>query len=57
MKKILVYVGVNNGTSFFNLINNFDEAYGFEPIPELYEYLREQTKNNEKINLYNWVYI
>ena len=53
MKKILVYVGVNNGGSFFNLIDNFDEVYGFEPIPELYNFLKEKTKNNKKINLYN----
>ena len=39
MKKILIYVGVNKGYGLYTLLtkNNFDQVYGFEPDPELYE--------------------
>jgi hypothetical protein len=55
MDKILIYIGLNNGVGFLNIIENenFDKCYGFEPIPHLYEKVKNEHINNPKVEIVN----
>ena len=55
MDKILIYIGLNNGVGFLNIIENenFDKCYGFEPIPHLYEKVKNEHINNPKVEIIN----
>jgi FkbM family methyltransferase len=55
MDKILIYIGLNNGVGFLNIIKNenFDKCYGFEPIPHLYEKVKNEHINNPKVEIIN----
>jgi FkbM family methyltransferase len=53
--KILIYIGLNNGVGFSNIIQNesFDKCYGFEPIPHLYKKVKNEHINNPKVEIIN----
>ena len=55
MDKILIYIGLNNGVGFSQIIQNedFDKCYGFEPIPHLYEKVKNEHINNPKVEIIN----
>ena len=40
--RILVYLGVNTGSTFRKIYRNFDLGYGFEAVPKLAESLKRQ---------------
>ena len=57
-KKVLVYVGLNKGNSFYSMINYFDIIIGLEPIPELCKQVFENVKRfnfvGKEINILNY---
>lgn len=56
-KKILVYVGLNRGNSFYSMIKDFDIIVGLEPIPQLCLQVFENVKRfnfvGKEINIFN----
>lgn len=52
-KNITIEVGVNNGQNTYEIRNEFPdcELYGFEPVPDLQQKLKEKFKNDPKIHL------
>jgi len=55
MEKILVYIGLNNGKGFEEFLQNetFDRCFGFEPLPELYEKVKEKYKDRSDVEIIN----
>ena len=41
----LVYVGANEGSTLWNLIDKFDDVYVFEPDPEIFQTLNKRYKH------------
>lgn len=57
MEKILIYIGLNKGEGLKRVLNqtSFTKVIGFEPIPELFEKLKLEYQNNEKIEILPYV--
>lgn len=53
MEKILIYLGLNQGSSFKKYVKNFDKSYGFEAIPELANSLKKEYNNNDNVTIIN----
>ena len=51
--KTLVYVGANIGSSLWNMIQNYDVVYSFEPDPEMFIQLEKRFKQFEWVTLVN----
>lgn len=49
----LVYVGANIGTSLWNIFDQYDEVYAFEPDPEIFEVLYKKYRHFEWVTLVN----
>ena len=49
----LVYVGANEGSTLWNLIDKFDSVYVFEPDPEMFSELKKRFKQFEWVTLVN----
>lgn len=49
----LVYVGANEGSTLWNLIDKFDDVYVFEPDPEIFQTLNKRYKQFEWVTLVN----
>jgi FkbM family methyltransferase len=51
--KVLIYLGLNQGSGFDKMINGFDKCYGFEAIPELAEKMAIRYKNDDRVEIIN----
>lgn len=51
--RTLVYVGTNVGNSLWNMIQDYDVVYAFEPDPEMFLELRRRFKQFEWVKLVN----
>lgn len=49
----LVYVGANTGDSLWQIFNQYDKVYAFEPDPEIYEILNKKYKQFEWVTTVN----
>jgi FkbM family methyltransferase len=50
---VLVYCGVHKGWAFGRRLHHFDQAIGFEPIPELFEDLQKRFRRDRRVMLVN----
>lgn len=50
---VLVYVGANVGSSLWEIFDQFDKVYAFEPEPETFDILRRRFKQFEWVTLVN----
>lgn len=55
MEKILIYIGLNNGKGFEEVLSeeNFDRSFGFEPLPELYELVKKKYEHRDDVEIIN----
>jgi FkbM family methyltransferase len=51
VNKTLVYVGVNRGNSFRRLIDEFDQCFGFEPVPFFADKLIQEFRETKKVEI------
>lgn len=51
--KTLVYVGANRGNSLWNMIQDYDLVYAFEPDPEIFSELNRKLRQFEWVKLVN----
>lgn len=49
----LVYVGANLGTTLWNIFDNFDNVYVFEPDPDIFKDLNRRFRQFEWVTLVN----
>ena len=50
----LVYCGLNGGGTFARFVPHYDVCYGFEPLPHMFNHVKEQHKNDPKVKLFNY---
>lgn len=51
MEKILIYIGLNEGKTFSELIDKYERVIGFEPIPDLANMMIEKYVNVPKVEI------
>lgn len=52
-KKTLVYLGLNHGVGFRRMFQDYDQCFGFEPIPSLYEKLKNEFSQYPHVHIIN----
>jgi len=54
MKSVILEVGVNRGTDTTRLLNLYKkELHGFEPVPNLYNMLKEKFYRDTRVHIHN----
>lgn len=55
MKSVILEVGVNRGTDTVKLLKKYNtEIHGFEPVPDLYEMLKNKFFGDRRVHMHNY---